>query len=98
MTSRLVKSLLPTLAVAAAITAAAVLFPVGAIGSEPTQQSSDQDLTAFGQNLTISSPLEGNIQVFGGDVLIEAPVSGRVVVFAGNVEIRGDGRIDGDLV
>lgn len=98
MTSRLVKSLLPTLVVAAAITAAAVLFPVGAIGSVPAGQNPETNVTTFNENLTISSPLQGNVQVFGGDVVIEAPVSGRVVVFGGDVEIRGAGRIDGDLV
>lgn len=97
MTSRFAKPLLSMIAVLAAFAVGALVFPSGAVGS---QRPADvwRDITAINRSVTITEPVDGNVQVFGGDVIIAAPVSGRVVVLGGNVELRGEGRVDGDLV
>ena len=95
MTSRFAKPL-ASVVVIGALAVIAFLFPGGAVG-QSSPEVSTSDLTAFGRDVTIASPIVGDVQVFGGDAIIDAAVKGRVVVIGGNVEIRR-GRIDGDLI
>lgn len=98
MTSRFAKPLLSALALVAALAALGILFPIGAVGSEPEPGRRPGGVTAFNRAVHIGEPLAGDVQVLGGDVVIESAVQGNVVVLGGDVEIRGSGRIDGDLV
>ncbi len=83
----------------AVLVSAILLSPTGALGQERgrTAAAKGPGIVAVGQNVTISEPLQGSIQVLAGSVTIDAPVHGSVIAFGADVTIHQGGRIEGDL-
>lgn len=74
----------------------ALLVPV-ATGSE-RQKADRADRYFFGQNVVISEPVAGNVQVYGGDVTVSSEIEGDLLVFGGDVLFNPGGRLGGNLI
>lgn len=80
---------------AALLVLVALLVPV-ATGSERHTERADRYF--FGQNVEITEPVAGNVQVYGGDVTVSSEIEGDLLVFGGDVLFNPGGRLGGDLI
>lgn len=91
MFRRLVVPLMTLVAIAALV---AVLRPTGATGAERL----GSETYAFGEDITISEPMPGTVQVYNGNVVVANVVAGDLLVVGGSITFRDAGRVEGNLI
>lgn len=94
--SRLAKIFLIVSAIAALVASGVLVLPVLA-GSEVGPRSG-KGVVVFGEDVRVSAPVDGNVQVVFGSVEIDAPVEGDVLVFGGDVTLGPRAIVAGDVI
>lgn len=86
--------IVPLVVVVALASLVCVVAPIGATGAE--RFTSDRYI--FGNDATISEPVNGNLQVYRGSVTVADVVMGDLLVAGGTVTFSGNGRVEGNLI
>ncbi len=80
-------------ALAALVALFAVLSPTNATG-----QSRGEDAIYVDQNITISAPVMGTVQMYGGSLAVNERIAGDLLVMGGTVTFGGRGGVQGNLI
>jgi hypothetical protein len=97
---RVVKALLPLLAMAVLVLSGTVVLPTFAsnartAGSAPTD---GRGLVSFGEDVVIDADVAGDVQVVFGSVRVDGRIDGDLLVFGGNVELGSQAEVTGEIV
>lgn len=80
-----------------AVVALAALF----MSVMPTRAHAERlgsDTYVFGEDMTVSGPVAGSVQVYNGSVIVANVIAGDLLVVGGTVTFRDAGRVDGNLI
>lgn len=77
-----------------------VVAPNGpAVGGERLEtRSGTGDRYFFGRTTSITTPVDGTVQVYGGRLDVNAPIAGDLLVFGGKVTLGDQGHVGGNLI
>lgn len=83
----------PLTVIAALVALFAVVSPTGAKGA-----SRGEDAYYFDQDVTISGPVMGSVQLYGGSLTVRDTIAGDLLVIGGSVVFAESGRVRGNLI
>ncbi len=97
---RVVKALLPLLAMSLLVLSGTVVLPTFASssGTGGSATSDGRGLISFGEDVVIDSDMVGDVQVVFGSVKVEGRIDGDLLVFGGDVELGPQAEVSGEIV